>query len=95
MTHREFAVLEAVNIASTQYKLTPHTYEATAAQIAHVHNTDERLIGAWPTYLDSRQVGETLKALGSGWPTRPTPLVEKVSTRRWRLTKAGVDVLCA
>ena len=93
MNAREFYVLEAVNIATTRYKRKGH-YEATAAQIAEVLNTDER-IGCPFFPLTSLQVGATLRQLARDWPARRSPLVERVDTRRWRLSSAGLEVLSA
>lgn len=90
MNAREFYVLEAMNIATTRYKRKGHGFEATAAQIAEVLNTDERIAP-----LTSLQVGATLRALAQGLPKRRAPLVERVDTRRWRLSRAGLEVLCA
>lgn len=91
MTDREWFVLNAVNIATTRYRRPGHDYEATAAQIAEVFNTDER-VNWHGMLLDPRQVGETLKRMAQGWPTRREPLVKKIG-RCWAMTYAGVRVL--
>jgi hypothetical protein len=91
---REFYVLDAMNVATTRYKRRGHGFEATAAQIAEVLNTDERF--GCPFFpLTSLQVGTTLRALAQDWSKRRAPLVERVDTRRWRLSRAGLEVLCA
>jgi len=96
VTHRELAVLDALNIASTRYRRKGNDYEATAAQIAKVLNTDERIQGTVTIpRLTPVEVGASLRLLGQGHPTRRAPLVEKIDTRRWRLTDTGVSVLSA
>lgn len=98
MTDREYAVLNAVNIATTQWRRKGHDFEATAEQIAETLATDERFAGyaamvdGWP--LSGRQVGATLGALASDKRIYG-PLVERVGTRRWKLADKGLDVLAA
>lgn len=95
MTHRELAVLDALNIASTRYRRKGNDYEATAAQIAEVLNSDDRIQGAVAIHLSPAQVGASLRLLAQGHPVRRAPLAEKIDARRWRLTDTGVSVLSA
>lgn len=94
MTHRELAVLDAVNIATTRYRRPGRSFEATAAQITEVLNTDERIQDEYPISLTTREVAATLVLLRKKW-TRHYPLVDKIDSRRWRLTSAGCDALGA
>lgn len=102
MTDREWAVLNAVNIATTKCRRPGHDFEATAAQIAHTLQWDERLRcyqaliasdGGWP--LSGHQVGATLGALADNERGHFGALVRRVDTRRWRLTSIGARVLGA
>lgn len=95
MNYREFAVLDAVNIATTRYRRPGHDFEATARQIAIVLNTDPRIRDDYTVQHTVAEVGATLRALSQGWPRRREPLVEKIDSRRWHLTDAGVRVLGA
>jgi hypothetical protein len=101
MRMRELAVLEALNIASTRHsRHDPNEpgrgYQATAAQIAEVLATDERF-AEYGLDLSARQIGATLAALhdrGRGTYSKlPEALVERVGSRRWRLSQGGVDGL--
>jgi ABC-type tungstate transport system substrate-binding protein len=98
MTDREYAVLNAVNVATTQWRRPGHDFEATAEQIAETLMTDERfaiyaaMVDGWP--LSGRQVGATLGAMGAEGRIYG-PLVERVDTRRWRLADKGLEVLIA
>ena len=110
MNLREFVILDAMNIATARYQRHPRDwktkslaerlryrgFQATAAQVAEVLLEDERLaeIGQF-THLTSREVGETLGRMAQGYPERRAPLVEKLDTRHWRLTDAGVEALSA
>lgn len=92
MNLREYEVLDGLNIASTIHMAERDAYKATAAQIAEVMRDDPRMGYAWAT---ARNVGAILRGLSREWPFRRAPLVEKVDTRNWRLTAAGVRVLSA
>jgi hypothetical protein len=103
---REFAVLEAMNIATTQHQVPPPRgacfadrlrwdgYRATAAEVAQTLIDDDRLaeLGAF-LYLSPREVGAMLGRMALGLPERREPLVEKVTSRHWRMTDAGVKAL--
>lgn len=94
MNLREFQVLDGLNIASTRHSrhLIRHGFECTAAQLADVMVSDPRFGYDWAT---PRSVGAVLRGLARSWPHRREPLVEKVDSRRWHLTDAGVRVLSA
>ena len=89
MNHRELAVLCAVNTASSRYRRKGHDYEATCAQITDVFNNEDDVQEGWP--LTTLEVGATLRSMVN----RREPLVEKIDSRRWHLTDAGVRVLNA
>lgn len=94
MTLRELAVLDAMNIATTQYRRRGHDFEATCAEVAETLDTDDRL-QEYDLALTTLQVGAVLRRMAQGWPHRREPLVEKIDSRRWHLTDAGVRVLSA
>lgn len=91
----QFFVLWAANIATTHYRRPGHEFEATAAQIAEYVRSDAEEYGTPYGDADAVWVGARLRLMAMGCPTRPEPLVERVDTRRWRMTKAGVKVLSA
>lgn len=99
MTTQEAAILDAVNIASTLYRRAGHDFEATAAQITEVLNTDERLRAEYaPALLDlnSRQVGRYMSGLlGHHKYPRPEPLVTRLPGARYRLTRAALKAMIA
>ena len=113
MNLREFAVLDAMNIATTQHQVASPRgawrgiglaerlrwsgYRATAAQVAAALEDDDRLaeLGMF-LRLTPREVGVMLGRMSKGHqPYRREALVERVTTRHWRLTDAGVRVLSA
>lgn len=80
------AVLDALNIASTQHYTGLHGYRATAAQIAEVLNEDPRYREAYAFTLTPAQVARDLGALAR----LDRPLVERAPGRScWRLTADG------
>lgn len=95
MNHAELAVLDAVNIATAIYRRKGHNFEATAAQIAEVLNADERIQKEFPVQMTTAQVGVELRALAGHRLFRFVPLVEKVDSRRWRLTAFGCKAMGA
>jgi hypothetical protein len=92
MTREEFEILDVLNIASTIHMHPKLGYRATALHIAAVGKTDPRFGYDWMT---SVKVGRRLGVMAKGWPTRLAPLVEKVDSRHWRLTDAGLRALGA
>jgi hypothetical protein len=97
---REYAVLEALNIASTIHGrwdkvARERIYQASAVEIADVLVADERIAADFTFVLDARSVGALLGAMAGSYPQRRAPLVERVTTRRWGLTDAGIEVLTA
>lgn len=95
----EYIVLEALNIASTIHRQ-DRTYQATAAQVAHVLQTDRRFERERRALGDTlipnaRWVGARLRALHLGRPVRRAQLVSRVTTRAWTLTTAALEVLTA
>lgn len=104
MTLRRFAILEALNIASTIYgrKLygQPLAYEASAQEIADTLIQDERFeeyVWLWNGLGPSaREVGHALGVLARNYPFRKLgPLVERAGSRKWKLTSDGCAVLNA
>ncbi len=99
MTHRELAVLEALNIASAIHSRPvrdgERIFQATAAQIAEALNTDDYVQGAYGRTHTPAEVGSTLGRMAKGWPYRRAALVERVNTRRWRLADAGLEAMSA
>lgn len=94
MTRREFAILQAVNIATAKHRRPGHGFEATAAEIAETLNNDHHL-AEYGVKANTRSLGASLWRMSQGEPVRPAPLVERFDARRWRLTKAGLAVLVA
>lgn len=107
MNLREFIVLQAMNIATTDHGRRYPTadggsyweFEATAKQIAECINHDEWFRKHFGEHeMNSRQVGAILGALNRVYPNRnylARPLVRRVSQSRktWQLTNAGVKVI--
>jgi hypothetical protein len=94
MTIEEFAVLSAVNIASTRHQI-GQEFQATARQIAEVLNTDDRLRVDFPDVeLTPLQTGQHLRYLADErWAFGA--LVQRVGTKKWQLTSSGARVLGA
>lgn len=101
MNLREYVVLDALNIASTQYgkwdrEAHERHFQATTAQIVEVFKTDSRFVAERRIMgFNTRSMGASLGRLGRGMPIRREPLVRRVGTKKWRLTDAGVKVLSA
>ena len=98
MNLREYMVLDALNIASTVHgrfvKGEGRHYQATAAQIAETMLTDDRY-GPEYDWATPGAVAMCLRQLAKGYPERREPLVERATTKKWRLTRAGCRVLLA
>lgn len=93
MNLREYVVLDVLNIASTQY-MRDGEFQASAAEMVETFRTDSRyqaerrIMG-----FNAASMGASLGRLSRGHPTRRESLVERVGSRRWQLTAAGVKVL--
>jgi hypothetical protein len=98
MNLREYTVLEVLNIASTIYQRDGQ-FQASAVEMVEVFNTDRRFEAERRIMgFSVRSMGGSLGRLAGGknaWPVRSQPLVERVGSRRWKLTRAGVGVLNA
>lgn len=107
MTPQEHAILDAINFASTRHR-DERGYGCTAAQIAEVLNTDERLAAEYAPALlalNGRQIGNHLALLcgaRAGFTDRTEnghrpPLVARYPDRpdRVYLTHAALDALGA
>lgn len=98
MTLEEFAVLDALNIAST-VEGGPGDYWGTTQGVASVLANDKRF-ATYPK-LDSKQVGYVMRGLQKGILYRwNAPLVEVVGrrhggARKWRLTYDGIKAISA
>lgn len=98
MTLNEFAVLDALNIASTRQPAPGEDFWGTAAGVAEVLRTDDRFKD-YPK-LDARACGYVLRACVARPGVTRTPLVEQVGRRhggalKWRLTRAACQALIA
>lgn len=91
MNLRQFAILEAMNIATARH-MHNGAYRATAKQISDVLRDDPRLSEL--PWLNPRAIGAMLGDMASE-RERSEALVEKVTTRHWCMTRAGVRTLCA
>lgn len=97
MTLNEFAVLDALNIASCQQPAPGEDFWGTAAGVAEVLSTDDRFKD-YPK-LDARACGYVLRGCMSRINVH-APLVEQVGRRhggalKWRLTRAACQALIA
>lgn len=83
------AILDALNVASTQHR-SARGFEATAEQVAEVLGTDPRMVRTWNFSLSTAQVAQGLGRLSRAEGPRPA-MVSRVSGSRsgWRLTGAG------
>jgi hypothetical protein len=94
MTMHEYKVLDAINIASTRFQRKADTawecFQATAAEIAAVYieqNPKEQ--------ITPRRIGATLRELRRTRQKPNMPLVERVGSRRWRMTRHGASTMIA
>lgn len=96
MTLHEYRVLAALNIASARHARPKYVcgrdsqgFEATAAQVAEVYQ--EQNPGPGFTAIE---VGAALRELRRARGGRE-PMVERVGTRKWRMTSHGARVMVA
>lgn len=101
MSPQEFVLLEALNIATTQYRDLEHGYECTAGELVDVLRCDQRLADDYQPHLlrlSTPQVAALLGRMATKTPARGGgrvygPLVEQHRPGKWRMTEHGVQVL--